>query len=187
MSLTSGSHTLFSLLPSDKFCWTPRLHFFNWQLQSFCTPQVFRVILCPVFYYPVLLHKASCDPTAIRPHLNCSSTASLCWSCVFCSANKNYLLKLPVEKLQLLYIILFKDKHKLNKSGNRHLVIRKMLWPNKREKHSKQTKTSSDKVLQVMIQDFPFPEFFYHTQSSTSKKLHISVIFASPHDAIWRK
>lgn len=59
-----------------------------------------------------------------------------------------------------------------------------MLWPNKKEKHSKQT--SSDKVLQVMIQDFPFPEFLYHTQFSTSKKLQIS-IFASPHNAIWRK
>lgn len=152
---------------------------------EFLYPWVSSAILCLVFYHPVLLGTASWVPIAIAPHLYCSNTASLCWSHIFCSAKKNCLLKVPIEKLQLHCIILFKDKHKLNKLGNRHLVIRKMLWLNKEEKFSKRAKTCSDKVLQVIIPDFPLPELLYHTQLSAFKSC--SAIFMSPHNTIRRK
>lgn len=62
-------------------------------------------------------------------------------------------LKLQVNILKkvLHNIILLKDKHKLGKSGNSQLLIGKMLWLNKEEKHSKPAKTSSGKVWQVIV------------------------------------
>lgn len=117
------------------------------------------------FVHPVLLQTASSvlhtasvlhtTTIAITPHLY--SNYTVLWeSCIFCSAMNKYLLKLPIEKLWLHPITVFEEKHKLNKTGNRHLVIRKKktLQLNSEENISKQAKISSDKVWQVIILHF---------------------------------